>query len=217
MLTVGDTGQGMTSEVRDRLFEPFFTTKELGRGTGLGLSMVNDIVRQSGGHIQVESTPGAGTRFHVYFPRQAPIGVVPTPAMAPRHAALVKGEGVILLAEDDPGVRRLVVAELTRRGFVVIEAEDGRAALESLEHVEDHVDVLVTDVVMPRMSGADLAGSREGSAGLGPVYLGPPGVPGRDSVRGRAESVDEAVHGRHTGLADQGSDDRRTQADGRRA
>src|SRR5687768_259409 len=161
MLTVGDTGQGMTSEVRDRLFEPFFTTKELGRGTGLGLSMVNDIVRQSGGHIQVESTPGAGTRFHVYFPRQAPIGVTPTPAAAPRHAALVKGEGVILLAEDDPGVRRLVVAELTRRGFVVIEAEDGRAALETLERAEDHIDVLVTDVVMPRMNGADLAKEAE--------------------------------------------------------
>ena len=161
MLTVGDTGQGMTSEVRDRLFEPFFTTKELGRGTGLGLSMVNDIVRQCGGHIQVESTPGAGTRFHVYFPRQAPLGVTPTPAIAPRHAALVKGEGVILLAEDDPGVRRLVVAELTRRGFIVIEAEDGRAALDTLERAEEHVDVLVTDVVMPRMNGADLAREAE--------------------------------------------------------
>jgi two-component system cell cycle sensor histidine kinase/response regulator CckA len=161
MLTVADTGQGMTSEVRDRLFEPFFTTKEIGRGTGLGLSMVYGIVRQCGGHIQVESTPGAGTQFHVYFPRQADAGDAPVPAIDWRHSELVKGEGVVLLAEDDASVRRLVVAELARRGFTVIEAEDGRAALETFRREKDHIDILVTDVVMPRMNGADLAKEAE--------------------------------------------------------
>jgi len=161
MLVVGDTGQGMTSEVRDRLFEPFFTTKESGRGTGLGLSMVQSIVRESGGHVQVDSMPGDGTRFHVYFPRQAAISDVPAPTVAPRRTAFVRGEGVVLLAEDDPSVRRLVVAELTRRGFTVIESEDGQAALDTFCREKDHIDILVTDVVMPRMNGAELARQAE--------------------------------------------------------
>ena len=157
MIVVGDTGQGMTSDVRDRLFEPFFTTKETGRGTGLGLSMVYGIVRQCGGHIQVESAPGAGTRFHVYFPRQAEAADASVAAIAPGRSAPVTGEGLVLLAEDDASVRRLVVAELARRGFTVIEAEDGRAALETFRREKDRIDVLVTDVVMPRMNGAELA------------------------------------------------------------
>jgi two-component system cell cycle sensor histidine kinase/response regulator CckA len=161
MLTVGDTGQGMTSEVRDRLFEPFFTTKETGRGTGLGLSMVHSIVRASGGHVHVDSMPGDGTRFHVYFPRQAATSDLPAPAVAPRRTAFVRGEGVVLLAEDDSSVRRLVVAELTRRGFTVLEAEDGQAALDTLYREKDHIDILVTDVVMPRMNGAELAKEAE--------------------------------------------------------
>ena len=161
MLTVIDTGQGMISEVRERLFEPFFTTKEIGRGTGLGLSLVHDIVRQAGGHIQVESAPGAGTQFYVYFPRQRPIGDVPAVASPSRHTELIRAEGVVLLAEDDPAVRRLVVAELTRRGFTVLEAEDGNAALEIFRREKDRVDILVTDVVMPRMNGADLARAAE--------------------------------------------------------
>lgn len=155
-LTVGDTGQGMTGEVRDRLFEPFFTTKESGHGTGLGLSMVHGIVRQYGGHIQVDSTPGDGTRFHVYFPSQRQ-AADSAPAIAPRAVSAVKGEGVVLLAEDDASVRRLVVAELTRRGFTVIEAGDGRAALEIFTRDRERIDILVTDVVMPRMNGAELA------------------------------------------------------------
>ncbi len=161
MLTVIDTGQGMISDVRERLFEPFFTTKEIGRGTGLGLSLVHDIVRQAGGHIQVESALGAGTRFYVYFPRQKPFGDAPAVATAPRHTELIRAEGVVLLAEDDPAVRRLVVAELTRRGFTVLEAEDGSAALEIFRREKDRVDILVTDVVMPRMNGADLAKAAE--------------------------------------------------------
>ena len=156
-LMVTDTGLGMTPEVRDRLFEPFFTTKDLGRGTGLGLSMVQAIVRQSGGHVKVESEPNKGTTFRVYFPRQADLSMAPMPMPTGHSAVMVKGEGVVLLAEDDRSVRRLVVSELTRRGFTVLEAEDGAAALELLRQEKDRVDVLVTDVVMPRMNGADLA------------------------------------------------------------
>ena len=155
-LLVSDTGEGMTEEVRDRLFEPFFTTKDAGRGTGLGLSMAQGIVRQSGGQITVESAPNQGTTFKVYFPSQIGVAAAPMPLVAPPQA-LVKGEGTVLLAEDDRSVRRLVVSELTRRGFTVIEAEDGAAALEIFRKEHNRIDVLVTDVVMPRMNGADLA------------------------------------------------------------
>ena len=154
-LFVTDSGIGMTREVRERLFEPFFTTKDSGQGTGIGLSMVHAIVRQTHGHIVVDSEPGMGTTFRVYFPQQA--DAVPAPAPAPSPAATVTGEGIVLLAEDDRSVRRLVVSELTRRGFTVLEAEDGAAALDMFRREQDRVDVLVTDVVMPRMNGADLA------------------------------------------------------------
>ena len=157
LLTVADTGLGMTADVRDRLFEPFFTTKERGHGTGLGLSMVHGIVRQCSGHIVVNSKPGSGTRFLVYFPQQRGAALPAAPTPVAHHSALVRGEGVILLAEDDSSVRRLVVTELTRRGFTVIDAADGRAALEIFQREKDSVDVLVTDVVMPRLNGADLA------------------------------------------------------------
>jgi len=157
MLSVSDTGLGMTAEVRDRLFEPFFTTKEAGHGTGLGLSMVQAIVRQCGGHIVVDSAPGTGTKFLAYFPRLAQAAATPAAPLPPRGATTVRGEGVILLVEDDVSVRRLVVAELTRRGFSVIEAEDGRAALELFRRDMDLIDIVVTDIVMPRMNGADLA------------------------------------------------------------
>jgi two-component system, cell cycle sensor histidine kinase and response regulator CckA len=157
MLSISDTGLGMTAEVRDRLFEPFFTTKETGHGTGLGLSMVQAIVRQCGGHIGVDSAPGNGTRFLVYFPRLVQAAATPAAPLPPRGATTVRGEGVILLVEDDVSVRRLVVAELTRRGFTIIEAEDGRAALESFRRDMDRIDIVVTDIVMPRMNGADLA------------------------------------------------------------
>ena len=161
-LMVTDTGLGMSAEVRDRMFEPFFTTKDEGRGTGLGLSMVQAIVRQSGGHIQLDSAPNQGTTFKVYFPRQADLSAAPMPAVPSYSSTIVKGEGIILLAEDDRAVRRLVVSELTRRGFTVLEAEDGVAALELIRREKGPIDILVTDVVMPRMNGADLAKAAEG-------------------------------------------------------
>ena len=160
-LSVSDSGLGMTAEVRDRLFEPFFTTKEKGQGTGLGLSMVHAIVRQSGGHVHVDSAPGKGTTFKVYFPRQPDLSAAPMPSLTTPARATVKGAGIVLLAEDDRSVRRLVVTELTRRGFTVLEAEDGASALELFNKEKNRVDILVTDVVMPRMNGADLAKAAE--------------------------------------------------------
>jgi PAS domain S-box-containing protein len=157
LLTVADTGGGLSGEARDRLFEPFFTTKESGSGTGLGLSMVHGIVRRTGGHIEVASTPAEGTTFLIYFPSEVRVTPAEAPATVPRTAAPIKGEGMVLLAEDDAAVRRLVVAALSKRGFTVIEAEDGRAALDIFTREQDHIDVLVTDVVMPKMNGADLA------------------------------------------------------------
>ena len=160
-LRVSDSGLGMSREVRERLFEPFFTTKESGSGTGLGLSMVQAIVRQSAGHIVVNSEPGKGTTFTVYFPQQPDGESAPMAPLTPPAVSTVKGEGVVLLAEDDRSVRKLVVSELTRRGFTVLDAEDGVAALEILKGGAQHIDVLVTDVVMPRMNGADLAKAAE--------------------------------------------------------
>ena len=157
MLSVTDSGVGMSKEIRERLFEPFFTTKDSGRGTGLGLSMVQAIVRQSGGLVIVDSEPGAGTTFKVYFPHQRDAASAPVPLPTQAAAAIVRGEGLVLLAEDDRSVRRLVVSELTRRGFTVLEAEDGSSALEIFQREKGRIDVLVTDVVMPRMNGADLA------------------------------------------------------------
>ena len=161
-LMVTDTGLGMSAEVRDRMFEPFFTTKDEGRGTGLGLSMVQAIVRQSGGHIHLDSAPNQGTTFKVYFPRQADLSAAPMPAVPSYSSTIVKGEGIIVLAEDDRSVRRLVASELTRRGFTVLEAEDGVAALELIRREKGRIDILVTDVVMPRMNGADLAKAADG-------------------------------------------------------
>ena len=160
-LIVSDSGHGMTREVRERLFEPFFTTKESGSGTGLGLSMAHAIVRQTGGHIIFDSNPGEGSVFTVYFPRQADGVTAPTLPLTPPVSTTVRGEGVVLLAEDDRSVRKLVVTELTRRGFTVLDAEDGAAALALFKREKDRVDVLVTDVVMPHMNGADLAKAAE--------------------------------------------------------
>ena len=156
MVLVRDSGVGMPPDVLKQLFEPFFTTKELGQGTGLGLSMVHAIVRQSSGHIMVDSETGKGTTFRVYFPKDTQIAAPAPASIAPAPAA-VKGQGVVLVAEDDRSVRRLVTTELARRGFTVLDAEDGRAALDLFQEHKEKVDVLVTDIVMPRMNGADLA------------------------------------------------------------
>ena len=154
LLAVSDTGTGMSADVKAHLFEPFFTTKEVGKGTGLGLATVYGIVHQSGGFIAVDSEPGRGSRFRIFLPRaEAPAPEI-APA-APEPAA--GGSGTVLLVEDEAGVRHLARDVLSRYGYRVLEAGDGSEALRLAAGHEGPIDLLLTDVVMPGMSGAELA------------------------------------------------------------
>ncbi|MDQ2900592.1 MAG: response regulator [Acidobacteriota bacterium] len=152
MIVVSDTGVGMTPDTRERLFEPFFTTKAQGRGSGLGLSIVYGIVRQSQGHIDVYSQLGAGTIFEIYLPR-AKETVEPVHRGTGRGP---KGSETILVAEDEESVRKLVHAVLATNGYSVIEARDGKEALAAYEKNRVDVDMVLTDVMMPQMNGFEL-------------------------------------------------------------
>jgi signal transduction histidine kinase/ActR/RegA family two-component response regulator len=155
-LTVADTGKGMDAATRLRIFEPFFTTKERGRGTGLGLSTALGIVQQSGGAMEVESELGAGTSFRIYLPADVDPEASPRTRRAPLSAEQrLDGSETVLVAEDDPQVRRAVRSMLERHGYRVIEAENGRAALD-LFRGGARPDLLLTDVVMPLLSGREL-------------------------------------------------------------
>jgi PAS domain S-box-containing protein len=155
MLAVSDTGKGIPPDVRIRLFEPFFTTKERGKGTGLGLSTVYGIVKQSGGEIWVYSEPGRGSTFKIYLPRVT--DDKPKPARAAEPSPVERGEETLLLAEDEPGVRALARDVLRQRGYQVLEAMDVQDALRICREHPDRIDLLLTDVVMPVMSGRELA------------------------------------------------------------
>ncbi len=154
LLEVGDDGQGMTPDVLEHVFEPFFTTKERGKGTGLGLSTCYGIVKQSGGWIWVASEPGRGTTFSIYLPRLGVEAEAFAPAeLGPLHG----GTETILLVEDDPKVREVAVRALRDRGYRVLEAATGTEALSAAESTGDPINLLLTDVVMPHMSGRELA------------------------------------------------------------
>ncbi|MEN3330829.1 MAG: hypothetical protein V7641_194 [Blastocatellia bacterium] len=155
MLAVSDTGCGMDRQTLSHIFEPFFTTKEQGKGTGLGLSTVYGIISQSGGSIQVESDPGRGTTFKVYLPRVVAADEEARPAQAGGEAVAVTG--TILLVEDETVVRQLVRSVLQMEGFHVIEATNGVEALTTVQQYAGQIDLLLTDVVMPRMGGRELA------------------------------------------------------------
>jgi two-component system cell cycle sensor histidine kinase/response regulator CckA len=153
MLTVTDTGCGMSPEIQSKIFEPFFTTKEVGKGTGLGLSTVYGIVQSHYGHIWVYSEETRGTIFKIYLPAV----IDPKSTLAPQRELHLKGDKNVLLVEDDASVRRLGKMILTKAGFQVFEAKDGRDALQMAMTIEERIDILVTDVVMPNMSGRQLA------------------------------------------------------------
>jgi len=156
MVAVTDSGSGMTPEVRARLFEPFFTTKEQGKGTGLGLSTTYGIVKQSGGYIWCYSEPGTGTTFKIYLPR-ADEAAAPAPQAPPAAAASVTVAETILLVEDEPEVRSLVQRLLKMQGYTVVAAANPDEALAIIRDFRGHIDLMVTDVVMPGMSGRQLA------------------------------------------------------------
>ncbi|MGA7382133.1 MAG: ATP-binding protein, partial [Terriglobales bacterium] len=155
MLSVSDNGHGMDKETQARIFEPFFTTKEKGKGTGLGLSTVYGIIKQSGGYVLVQSEAGQGTTFHIYLPRveesAEPVGTVRI--SQPQHG----GSETVLLVEDEESVRQLVRETLEAKGYTVLEAENGERALHIVTEHSEAIDMLITDVVMPGMSGRELS------------------------------------------------------------
>ena len=154
VVSVIDTGVGMSDEEQSKMFEPFFTTKDRGKGTGLGLSVCYGIVQQSGGHIEVESAPGEGTIIRMYFPLVEE-EVQTTPQARPEEKPPT-GTERILLVEDEPAVRRLGARALRKSGYTILEAGNGEEALAVLKDKGGSIDAMITDLVMPRMGGREL-------------------------------------------------------------
>jgi CheY-like chemotaxis protein len=170
VMSVRDDGVGMTAEVRERIFEPFFTTKEEGRGTGLGLATVFGMVKQAGGHVLVESEPGAGACFRVFLPETLqPAEPAPPPAASPRR----RGDGrTVLVVEDDPAVLGIAVRMLEEDGYRVLYANDPREALEVAARFEGPIHGLLSDVIMPHLNGRELAERlRSARPRVGLVYM----------------------------------------------
>jgi CheY-like chemotaxis protein len=155
MVAIGDTGQGMDGETRRHLFEPFFTTKEIGKGTGLGLATVYGTVKQLGGDIQVYSEPGQGTTFKLYFPRVS--GTAAPEATEPPDAERAPRTETVLVVEDEEAVRNLTVTMLRNLGHTVLAAANGAEAIAIAESHAGTIALLITDVVMPKMSGRQVA------------------------------------------------------------
>ena len=153
LLTVADSGHGMSKETLTRIFEPFFTTKEIGKGTGLGLATVYGVIKQSGGFIWVESVPGCGTTFEIYLPQ---VGDAVPPEAEAKQSAGARGSETILVVEDEQGVRALACMFLRAGGYTVLEAKDGVDALAVSARHAGTIHLVLSDVVMPRMGGAVL-------------------------------------------------------------
>jgi CheY-like chemotaxis protein len=153
MLSVSDTGMGMSKETQSRIFEPFFTTKEKGKGTGLGLSTVYGIVKQSGGYVMVQSDEGRGTTFQIYLPR---VEGVAEKLLAPAVHAALGGTETVLLVEDEESVRQLVRETLAAKGYRVMEAQNGESGVAAAAQHDGKIDLVITDVVMPGMGGREL-------------------------------------------------------------
>jgi CheY-like chemotaxis protein len=154
LVSVSDTGVGMTPEVLERVFEPFFTTKDIGQGTGLGLSMIYGFTKQSGGHVTIQSEPGRGTAVEIYLPRTLESAAAEPPA--PQEAPRAQRAELILVVEDDPHVRAYSCETLASLGYRVLEAQDAPAALALLGRNPD-IQLLFTDVGLPGMNGRELA------------------------------------------------------------
>ncbi len=154
-LTVRDTGHGMDAETRAHIFEPFFTTKEHGKGTGLGLATVYGIVQQTGGHIEVESGPGRGAAFYIFFQRAE--GELPEDEEQAVACEPTQGSETILVVEDQDGLRTLVCEILSRNGYTVLPSENGRAALQLAARHSGRIELMITDLVMPQMGGREVA------------------------------------------------------------
>lgn len=168
VLSVGDTGSGMSEDVRQRLFEPFFTTKEPGAGTGLGMAVVFGLVQDHGGFVTVDSAPGEGTTVRVHFPAQA--------AAAPGEAgeapaALPRGTETLLIVEDEEALRAFARRALERHGYRVLTAANGLEALNVLRAEGPAVALVVTDMVMPRMGGAQLERAMRERGYVAPVLF----------------------------------------------
>jgi CheY-like chemotaxis protein len=171
MLSVSDTGAGMDEATRAHLFEPFFTTKELGRGTGLGLATCYGVVRQFGGSIAVDTAPGQGSMFRVYLPALQGMIADPLPAQ-PSGSTNPRGSETLLLAEDDLSVRRILAETLVGLGYTLIEAGDGKEAVRRAALHRGPLHLLVSDALMPGMSGRELLASlRESRPGLKVLFI----------------------------------------------
>jgi signal transduction histidine kinase/ActR/RegA family two-component response regulator len=155
VLSITDTGQGMDAETQAHIFEPFFTTKALGQGTGLGLATVYGVVKQSGGFIWVSSIPGKGTEFKIYLPLAAGAFTAPAADTAPKP--LPPRHETVLVVEDEPGVREVACEFLKMKGFTVLEAGDGSEALSIIAQKPGAIDVVLSDIMMPKMGGIELA------------------------------------------------------------
>jgi two-component system cell cycle sensor histidine kinase/response regulator CckA len=158
LIEVADTGMGIAKENIGRVFEPFFTTKGVGSGTGLGLSTVYGIVKQTGGYIFIDSAPGAGARFSIYLPRhrQSENETRPAARGSGDLRQDLSGVGTVLLVEDEDPVRMFGARALRNKGYKVLEAKSGEAALEVIASAKEPIDLLITDVVMPNMDGPSL-------------------------------------------------------------
>jgi CheY-like chemotaxis protein len=167
-LSLSDTGHGMGEQVMSRLFEPFFTTKQRGEGTGLGLAVVYGLVRQNAGYVHVESAPGQGTSFSIYLPQA---DAAPERAReGPRGVR--RGSETLLVVEDEDGVRSLLKAVLSGLGYTVIAASGGEEALQAAAAHAGPVRLLLTDVLMPGMTGPEVAkGMREARPGIKVLYM----------------------------------------------
>ncbi len=192
-VTVADTGIGIPPENIDRIFDPFFSTKEVGSGTGLGLSTVYGIVRQTGGYIFVDSEPGRGAKFMIYLPRyektEEDAAAAPPEAVSARD---LTGAGRILLVEDEDAVRTFSSRALRNKGYEVLEADSGESALELMTADSGTIDLLITDVIMPNMDGPTLIGHvREEHPDMKVICIS--GY-AEDRFRGRLDEGSETVH-----------------------